>query len=301
MTAIWVTGLAFNVLHYMIPLQELYNSVPLQELKSSRLCINVFSLQVDVFAFGMVVYELLSLQAPFTSVEHPKRNNLVKDRKRPHLQGKALRSPLIAQSIMRMCWAHEPDDRPTMNQVATWVRREEFSRLRAEILLEKVESVSCACVYHVALKDKEDDEPSALSNGHSTSGIGHIPVENSINTALYGGFSDSALMDDMAPCTEYTRLQHSMASFNVETSILPPVQSRHGTITSDGSVSDSIESETNHSERSKYAGNLGEQAYSQMWVCDRKEKGLLKIFTYFDSQAGYYVSNCCVTVYATKK
>lgn len=249
--------------------------------------------QVDVFAFGMVVYELLSLRAPFANVEAGKRNMLVKEKKRPLLQGKGLRSLLMAQSIMRMCWSHDPDERPTMKEVTEWVHKEEFSRLRAEISLEKVESVSCACVYRVTRDsiEEEDGETLAVPNGHCASGIGQIPVESSINRAMFcDTFDVSPLLDDMDPCIKYTQLQNGLSSYATEKNILPPVQERHGTIVADGTGGDSFEDEYKHRERSHFMKNLSKQAYTQVWVCDRKEKGLLEIFTYFDSQAGYYVS-----------
>ena len=45
--------------------------------------------QLDVFAFGMTIYELLSFKAPFENIEPvAKRNHLVKDGQRPSLKGK---------------------------------------------------------------------------------------------------------------------------------------------------------------------------------------------------------------------
>ena len=250
--------------------------------------------KVDVFAFGMVIYELLSLQGPFANVEVHKRNNLVKENKRPPLQGRCLWSPVMAQSIMRTCWSHNPDDRPTMKEVTRWVQREEFTRLRAEIFLDKVESVSCACVSRITLEDEQEEEIYATSNGHA-SGIGHIPLENSITSAVFEEFSTSTIMSDMDPCTQYTQLQFAPLSISdtPKRSVLPPIQNR---LVSDGSVNDSVDSERKHKERSHYVKHLSKQTYSQVWVCDRKEKGLLEIFTYCDSQAGYYVSSVAASI-----
>lgn len=233
----------------------------------------------------MVVYELLGLQVPFANVEFGKRDTLIKENKRPPLQGRGIWSPLMAQSIMRKCWAHDPDERPTMKEITQCIRREEFSRLRAEISLEKVESVSCACVCRIT---PEEEQECATSNGH---GIGHIQVENSITSSVFDAFSGSALLCDMDPCTEYTQLQYE-PSLHVEKNILPSI---HRRITSDSFVGDdSVIEETdngkNYREQNRYMKQLSQQKYSQVWVCDRKEKGLLEIFTYYDSQAGYYVS-----------
>ena len=44
--------------------------------------------QVDVFAYGMTLYELISLQAPFHKQEAQKRNHEVRDGKRPPIGSK---------------------------------------------------------------------------------------------------------------------------------------------------------------------------------------------------------------------
>lgn len=234
----------------------------------------------------MVIYELLSLHAPFASILAEKRNFLVKEGKRPQLQGKALWSPLMAQNIMTMCWAHEPNDRPTMKEVVQWVAKEEFSRLRAEVSIKKVESVSCACVCRITLDSEEDDENELTPVNTTSNGIGHI---SSITSAIQ--FDFSAGLNDMDPCTEYTRLQYDEASFNIEKNILPPIKNERGRLCADSSEADSFENDPKHKERSKYASQLKKESYSQVWLCDRKERGgLMEIFSYTDTQPSYLVS-----------
>lgn len=236
-----------------------------------------------MFAFGMVVYELLCLHPPFYNVMLQMRDNLIKENKRPPVQGGGVWSPLMAQNIMQMCWEHDPDNRPTMKEVTQCVQQEEFIRLRSAMSLEKVESVSCACVCRIV--PDEDLEP-PTTNGHDASGIGHIQVENSITSAVFD-LTGSALLSDMDPCMQYTQLQFEPPSFSAARNILPPIIDKRGTIYSDGSF-EMYESKLK--ERNHYAKQLSQQTYSQLWVCDRQQRGLLEVFTYCDSQAGYYVS-----------
>ena len=250
-----------------------------------------------MFAFGMVVYELLSLHPPFHNVEVQKRNIPIKEGRRPPLQGRCIWSPVLAQSIMRMCWAHDPDERPTMKEITEWVRREEMIRLRAEISLEKVQSVSCACVCRIT---PEDEKEFAVTNiQRHSSGIGHNP-EHSITSYHLEDVTDSALMSDMDPCMQYTQLQYD-ESFppRAESSMILRPITEHGKITGDGSVEEDEESgkggyqflhQNKNRESRSFTRQPSLQPYTQVWVCDRREKGLLEIFTYYDSQAGYYVS-----------
>ena len=248
------------------------------------------TLQVDVFAFGMVVYELLSLQAPFASVDAQKRNNLVKEEKRPLLPVKGLWSPLMAQDIMMMCWSQNPEKRPTMKKVTEWVAMEEFGRLRAEMSIDQVESVSCACVCRIAVgDDKNDDETeSTLENGHSD-------VESSISSDLKFDAGAYCVLPDMDSCTEYTRLQFEPPSpIHPAINILPPIQNEKGKLMADGLEEsfDGMEHQLKETDRTDYQRQFSSEAYTQVWVCDRKEKGgLLEIFSYCDTQPSYLVSN----------
>ena len=243
-----------------------------------------FCFKVDVFAFGMVIYELLSLQGPFASVDVPKRNTLVMDGKRPKIPPKAWWMPLMAQDVMTRCWSADPEKRPTMKKVTEWVVTEEFRRLRAEISIDQVESVSCACVCRVTVDDNKEDEEAAKA---TMNGIGHVDVESSISSALRleaGGFGRYADVDP----TEYTRLQYEPPSFNSGRNILPPMQHERGRLVSDGS-GENFEKER---ERSSYQRQFSNEAYTQVWVCDKKERGgLLEIFSYCDTQPSYLVSN----------
>lgn len=107
-------------------------------------------LQVDVFAYGMVLYELLSQRGPFDNVQPPiKRNYEVRDGQRPALQAKETRSLIQLQDLMKLCWEKEAENRPKMNQVVEWIRAPEFERLRAEVTLREVKSISCTCVCRI--------------------------------------------------------------------------------------------------------------------------------------------------------
>lgn len=113
--------------------------------------------QVDVFALGMTFYEMLSQKTPFDNISpHVKRNQEVKNKRRPNLNAKETRSLILFQDLMNLCWDHDPENRPRTKQIVEWAEAPEFERLRAQISLSGVKSISCACVCRILPENEEE-------------------------------------------------------------------------------------------------------------------------------------------------
>lgn len=99
----------------------------------------------------MTLYETLSFHSPFYNEKcAPKRDALVRKKKRPELHDKETRSPVLFQDLMAMCWSHEPKQRPGMSEVKILADKAEFELLRTASALrnttERKACFSCACV-----------------------------------------------------------------------------------------------------------------------------------------------------------
>lgn len=69
----------------------------------------------DVYAFGIILWELCTLKEPFQNISSPLlRKTVGRRRLRPSL--KNVNSELA--EIMTQCWAHNPEDRPTFPELA---------------------------------------------------------------------------------------------------------------------------------------------------------------------------------------
>ena len=202
----------------------------------------------------MTLYELLSLSAPFSDVLPAfKRNTEIRDRHRPLLRARQTRSLVLLQELMGLCWDHDPDMRPRMSQIREWVDSDEFERLRAEVALSDVHSISCACVCRITpeneervLNEKFDSLPEEEKKG-----INYLPsvLEDS-------GHIENPIHNDEV-CREENFYQF----------VPSRVQS------------------------SSPSGFVLEHGYTQVWMCGRgQKKGLLHIFTYYDGQRGFHVS-----------
>jgi serine/threonine protein kinase len=213
----------------------------------------VSSEKVDVFGFGMTIYELLSLSPPFSDVYPPfKRNTEIRDRHRPLLKGRQTRSLVLLQELMRLCWEHDPDHRPRMSQIREWVAAEEFERLRADVALSDVHSISCACICRITPENEEE----FMSDGLEDQEIGRVDDESRFLPSV---LEDSGNVENTVNTEEYCRDESTIYQF------VPSGR------------------------RSNSPGFVLDHAYSQIWMCGRdRKKGLLHIFTYYDGQPGFH-------------
>ena len=157
------------------------------------------SFQVDVFAYGMVLFEMLSQRSPFDDVEALKRNHEVREGKRPALQAKETRTLIQMQDVMRMCWEKEPENRPTMSQIVEWIRAPEFERLRAEIALGGVRTISCACVCRILPEYEADNASEELYSpqGAGAGGLHSLDEDLPSISEVDGGEEGEGMFDSL--------------------------------------------------------------------------------------------------------
>ena len=217
---------------------------------------------MDVFAFGMTLYELLSQKVPFSSIVPAiKRNREVINKQRPLLEARETRSLVLFQRLMKMCWSHSAEERPRMEQVHEWASSDEFGRLRTEINLKDVASISCVCITRITPDNKKEKSPihfQPFDNSCHSSGEATEMVTGLSGSILYSASEDSCPIEEQS-CSLTTaelRFQPLRASPDPEAGGDEAKQQR--------------------------------QSYTQIWLCSRG-KGLLQIFTYYDGQPGAYV------------
>lgn len=74
-----------------------------------------YSLSVDVFSFGIFLWEILALKEPFEDYDVNKHSRLVvKKGQRPMIKNYW---PSYVKELIKACWATDPKQRPTFAEI----------------------------------------------------------------------------------------------------------------------------------------------------------------------------------------
>ena len=77
-----------------------------------------YSLEADVYSFGIVMWEILARQPPFADYSHHKiMYNVINYKERPPLNKIPSDCPDGLPMIMRACWEQDPKKRPNFGDV----------------------------------------------------------------------------------------------------------------------------------------------------------------------------------------
>ncbi len=252
----------------------------------------------------MVVYELLSQRFPFDDQPFLNRNQKVKDGERPTLQASETRTLIQLQDLMRICWDEKPENRPRMEQVVQWIQTAEFERLRVEIALKEVKSITCACVCRILPEHKSGNSGGGDSHGRKGLGFvygpdGRIYSENTLGDIgnldsliqQYSTLVPNNMLSLDSFCIE--SMEGKKYSYGEDVYQFTPSKLKEGN--GEANVKAGVVVGTTDVGLEKERGTTKEvglfHPYTQIWMCGRdKRKGLLQIFTYTDGYPGQYVS-----------
>ena len=112
---------------------------------------------VDVYAFGLVIYCLITLETPFANDPIPISKHKTLKGARPEVPIKARPRAIYLLDLMRWCWAQNPNERPTFVQIEKACSAESFQRLLfACRVTRNKKNPTCACMVQSNHKHRID-------------------------------------------------------------------------------------------------------------------------------------------------
>ena len=102
---------------------------------------------VDVYAFGLVIYCLITLETPFSNDPIPISKHKTLKGARPEVPTKARPRAIYLLDLMKWCWAQNPNERPSFEQIEEACSTESFQRLlfACRVTVNK-KNPTCACL-----------------------------------------------------------------------------------------------------------------------------------------------------------
>uniref|UniRef100_A0A6A7FVB2 non-specific serine/threonine protein kinase n=2 Tax=Hirondellea gigas TaxID=1518452 RepID=A0A6A7FVB2_9CRUS len=123
--------------------------------------------KVDVFSYGMFLYELLTTHQPYEQCDNVKE--LVLEGGRPALTYRETQYPVYLLDLMVLCWSNNPRQRPSASQVVSIATAPEFTTLLDVASLEHSTNVMAATTVPPATRaepewsEGEDEESDGAS------------------------------------------------------------------------------------------------------------------------------------------
>lgn len=105
--------------HSACPMSMRWTAPEILQNPSSKECDGIITTSSDVFSFGMVMLELVTMEDPFDEVESEQQvADLIQEGAEPELPRDVEFLPQY-KTLMKQCWNSNPEHRPTFKQVAT--------------------------------------------------------------------------------------------------------------------------------------------------------------------------------------
>lgn len=77
---------------------------------------------MDVYAFGMIVYEIVTLHHPYEEIENLNVVHVIQKVGNGQLPEFPKSTPIVYQKLIKRCWAKNPDERPTFDEIVLLLR-----------------------------------------------------------------------------------------------------------------------------------------------------------------------------------
>ena len=114
--------------------------------------------RVDIFDYGMLLYELIAHQHPFYGVRSSKIKEFINTGQRPQLQSVSIAETglFYLTHVMKLCWSDRPINRPTAQKIIQWFCDPALQLIMNVIPIQSKYSICNGCICAPSLNNKID-------------------------------------------------------------------------------------------------------------------------------------------------
>ena len=149
--------------------------------------------KVDVYSFGIVLWEVITLEAPYQDFPLKGLPVAIAEGLRPPIPDKI---PAGAQNLLKKCWDIDPEKRPTFEYVLNELRGAKVDQVSVELGMQANVEFVPRCFDGVALlTEAEESKMAASGRGSQTGSIMAVyvdPIEGTVTESTRSGGSKSA-------------------------------------------------------------------------------------------------------------
>ena len=120
--------------------------------------ISTYDYQADIFSFGMFLYQLLAHRHPFHNIPPSKIEAAIEEGQRPQLEDISVAETGLyyMSRVMKLCWAGNPQERPTSRQIVKWMSASPLQLTMSVIPVNSKYSIRNGCIVTPIVKNKSD-------------------------------------------------------------------------------------------------------------------------------------------------
>ena len=119
---------------------------------------STYDQEADIFSFGMFLYQLLARRHPFHNMPPSKIEAAIEEGQRPQLEDISVAETGLyyISHVMKLCWAGNPQERPTSQQIVEWMSASPLQLIMSVIPVNSKYSIRNGCIVIPIKRNKSD-------------------------------------------------------------------------------------------------------------------------------------------------
>ena len=116
--------------------------------------------QADIFSFGMFLYQLIACRHPFHNMPPSKIEAAIEEGQRPQLEDVPVAEAGLyyMSRVMKLCWAGNPKERPTSQQIVEWMSASPLQLSMSVIPVNSKYSIRNGCIVTPTVMNESDQD-----------------------------------------------------------------------------------------------------------------------------------------------